>query len=230
MNQNKLIIFLTLLLQLKINFCKTSYTIMLDPAGDAAEPGRVIDETYERGLTLQFAQALKKELESDKSIRVILSRFPGESIEPLQNASFANRLNVDLFVSLHFYQKTSNHLQDTQPAISLYHLLYHPVTDFWQSAKKDKLEFIPYDEIYKVSLNESTKAVQIAKKLLETTFIKNSIFTVGCPFKPLLGVVAPAFAIEIGLTDKNSWQDFVKPISLSLNHVYKQLYKTEVTK
>ena len=67
---------------------------MLDPAGDAQNPGRTIDDNFERGITLQFAEKLKEMLqEKFPTIRVVLSRTPGESLQPLQNANFANRLS-----------------------------------------------------------------------------------------------------------------------------------------
>ena len=37
---------------------------MIDPSGDAKHTGRVIQDTFERGITLQCAEALKKELNS----------------------------------------------------------------------------------------------------------------------------------------------------------------------
>lgn len=42
--------------------CAHQITIIIDPAGDANHALREIDDTYERGLTLQCAQALKKKL------------------------------------------------------------------------------------------------------------------------------------------------------------------------
>ena len=196
-----------------------TFTIMLDPAGDVSQPGRVIDDTYERGLTLQFCHQLKKELEiENNSIRVVLSRFPGEIIEPLQNASFANRLGVDLFVSIHFY-KLSHGINI--PNICLYYLLYHPITDFWQNSLTNQFDFIPYDEAYKISILNSEKAVETVENILKKYFTSNSnsVYSFGCPFKPLLGVKAPAMGIEIGLVNKNNWHDYVNPIANSLSQV-----------
>src|SRR5579859_5868722 len=70
------------------------FSIMLDPAGDAQITGRIIDDSYERGITLQLCEDIKKQLEADhpKNTRIVLTRFPGETIDPLQNANFANRL------------------------------------------------------------------------------------------------------------------------------------------
>ena len=68
------------------------FSIMLDPAGDAQTTGRIIDDNYERGVTLQLCEDIKKQLEAEqpKNTRIVLTRFPGETIDPLQNANFAN--------------------------------------------------------------------------------------------------------------------------------------------
>ena len=38
------------------------FTIMIDPAGDAKHTGRLIQDTLERGISLQCAEELKKNL------------------------------------------------------------------------------------------------------------------------------------------------------------------------
>jgi len=82
--------------------------IMLDPAGDAQYAGRRIDDSFERGLTLRCAEQLKQRLEQlFPQIHVVLTRLPGETVQPLQNANFANRLSVDLYLSIHFYHETA---------------------------------------------------------------------------------------------------------------------------
>ena len=84
-----------------------TFTVMIDPAGDAKDPGRVIDDTYERSLTMQFAEELKSVLEkNNRGLRVIFTRFPGEALESLQNVSFSNRLSVDLYVRLSFFEQS----------------------------------------------------------------------------------------------------------------------------
>ena len=62
------ILFSFLLLTSSIVFClkntDNNFTIMIDPAGDAKNTGRQIDDTLERAVTLQFAQKLKSEIEN----------------------------------------------------------------------------------------------------------------------------------------------------------------------
>src|SRR3972149_4092399 len=77
------------------------FTIMIDPAGDAKRAGRMLEDNFERGITLSCANCLKHDLEKKyTNVRVILSRFPGETLESMQNANFANRLQVDFYISI----------------------------------------------------------------------------------------------------------------------------------
>lgn len=180
---------------------KPPFTVMIDPAGDARNPGRVIDDTYERSLTMQCAEELKQLLEAEPhKCRVILTRFPGEAVEPLQNVTFANRLGIDLYISLHFFeQKTET------PQIYFYTLLYDPATDF-VTKKGTSLELLPYDQAYKISL---AKTKQYSTLAFTSCSQASKGFHAAChaplpvPYKPLIGITAPAIGIEIGIQSKN---------------------------
>ncbi len=122
--------------------CK-KFIVVLHPAGDAKSTERTIYNNFERGLTLQYAQELKKIIEkSAPNITVIITRQAGDVIEPLQNAALANRLQADLYISLHAYQE-----QQPITTLRLYYLLYNPATDLWHK-KSNKLECIPVATAY----------------------------------------------------------------------------------
>lgn len=195
------------------------YTVMLDPAGDAKHTGRTIDDNFERGITLQFTESLKKYLENQPEKRVILTRFPGETLEPLQNANFANRLDVDLYVSIHFYQEQSEKAQ-----LYLYYYLSHP-TDEWHKIATD-LTFYPYDKahLWNISKNKAygNVAANILKKdIFRSYFSYQGLF--GIPYKPLLGIHAPAFAIECGLKHKNNFLLLVEPFAQAIMAIIEHL-------
>lgn len=236
------ILLLTKVLQVNSKIEK-DFTLMLDPAGDASNSGRIIEDSSERGLTLQFAQNLKKELEDlfviqnnlqknlEKNLkdslnkRIILTRIPGETIEPLQNASFSNRLQADLYVNINIYQIKETNIPNTaEPNIGIYYYLRHPITDFWNKPL-DKLEFFDFDQAYKLALADSAKAAKLAfenlKNLKELS--SNSIICVGLPFKPLAGVLAPSFGVEIGVKSKLDFKRYVKPIASALSEVINKL-------
>ncbi|KKP35922.1 MAG: Cell wall hydrolase/autolysin [candidate division TM6 bacterium GW2011_GWF2_32_72] len=193
------------------------FSIMLDPAGDAKTPGRVIDDTFERGVTLQFAESLKKELESRyPQIRVVLSRFAGESLEPLQNASFANRLEVDLFLNINLFFK-----KDDVSKIFLYQFVSNPVTDFWQKDWSE-LCFQPYDQAHLKNINVTKNwgqkfRLSLEKESRNQRFVFKGFY--GLPFKPLVGILAPALALEIGISKQKGWQDYVSVVCNSLHPI-----------
>lgn len=191
---------------------KPPFTIMIDPAGDARNPGRIIDDTYERALTMQCAEELKQILEAEPNkCRVILTRFPGEAIEPLQNITFANRLGVDLYISLGFFQHTGE-----TPRISWYMLIYDPATDI-MSKKGTALELLPYDQAYKLSLTKTKQLSALAYTACSTTpKIASCATPHAIPYKPLVGIMAPALGLEIGIQHKPQAKQVIPLIAQAL--------------
>lgn len=192
-------------------------TIMLDPAGDAHNPGRILNDSFERGITWQFAEQLKQLLEERyPALRVILSRNPGEAVQPLQNANFANRLDVDLYLSINFY-----HEHEPKPTIYLYTFSYG--NDI--IPKKTDLSFCRYDQAYLCNYERTQKWSKLFKKELQSEshaklFICKGIYKL--PFKPLIGIKAPAFAFEAGLKTGDDWQQLIEPIATSLHPILAQ--------
>lgn len=186
---------------------------MLDPAGDAQHAGRKIGDHLERGPSLRFAESIQDSIkESHSDIRVVLTRFPGETIQPRQNASFANRLDVDLYISIHFFKQTTQK--------SLFHLFFFcidPTTDFW-SIPNTELVFLKSNEIHKQSITTSKQWTYLLFDALQS--YKN-IFTLsqplGIPFKPLYGIKSPSIGIEVSLNHPEDWIRYVQPLQNSIS-------------
>ncbi len=191
----------------------TPYTIMIDPAGDAHHAGRQLEDAYERGITLQCAERLKAVLEEKLPVRVILTRQPGEALQPLHNANFANRLDVNLFITLQFYQETA-----TKPLLYLYHFSYGNEA----VAKIQDLAFHSYDQAY---LFNAQATHTICTGMHQRLNVYKKQFDCKGPFKlplhPLIGIKAPAILIEAGLKHKNDWQQFIEPLVVALETVAK---------
>lgn len=192
------------------------FTIMIDPAGDAKHTGRLIGDTLERGISLQCAEQLKTILtRMFKNIRVILTRVPGETIQPLQNASFANRLGVDLYLSLYFY-----HEPETPAHVTLYHYLENPVTDFWH--KPIALSLYQVNQAHLLNLKTTQAWGKIILEILQDKksskfFRPQGLF--GIPFTPLVGIKAPAIAVEVGLKNKQDWQQIIDPLIVAIERI-----------
>lgn len=196
------------------------FSLMLDPAGDAKYTGRSIGNTFERSITMQMAQHIKEQLEENyPTVSVTLTRTPGEIIHPLQNANFANRLSVDLYINLSCVADFA-----TKPTAYIY-----SYTNQFAFLPPPSLQtFIPYTHAFLVN-DHITKAItQIIKKDLseqQTFFTVKGVFAF--PLKPTVGVLAPAFSIECGLNNQNQWQQYlpvlVHSISTIINHLEQKI-------
>jgi N-acetylmuramoyl-L-alanine amidase len=186
--------------------------VVLDPAGDAKKTGRSIGNSFERGLTLQCAEKIKEiiELQTHNTIKVIITRLPGDIVYELQNASLANRIDADLFLTINFYQT-----HDTKPTLYVYHFSYG--NDF--EHQYQSLSLNTYDQAYMINKKQTDAIVHVCKKTL-SRHEYNSLFTVAQPYslpiKPLIGIMAPSIAIEAGLKNKESWHNYAEPIAATI--------------
>ena len=185
---------------------------MINPSGHAKNVGRKLVEGYERAQTFKFAQVLQEALQERYGNRVILTRFPGEEIIDLQNASFSNRLGVDFYISLHLYRQDK-----AKPRLYMYHLVYNPMVDL---AKRvfDPFRFIPIYQAHFMNIFTTTRYADLMKKTLynyEHMFDVYGLY--GIPLKFLCGIIAPAIAIEIGINQEDQWKLAVAPLVESLS-------------
>jgi N-acetylmuramoyl-L-alanine amidase len=201
----KLTIFMVIVLFSTLTAQQSSFIIILDPAGDAKKTGRSIGDSFERGLTLQCAEKIKSLLlERHPHITVIISRLPGDNVYELQNASLANRIQADLFININFYLT-----QETKPTIYLYQFACDNDFALYQTG----LACNTYDQAYKINKSTTDAVAQHFKTYL-TQYV--SFFNVAGPYalpiKPLIGIISPNISLEIGLKNKDAWQQFVEPI------------------
>lgn len=184
------------------------FTIMIDPTGDAKHTGREIEDTFERGITVLCAQALKTEIiKLIPNVQVILTRVPGEKLSELQNASFANRLGVDFYLSLAFY---------AEPMIPKHVAIFYYLeqeTDTWH--RYNALQFYHASQAHLININltkqfAKTFLQHFEQKTINTSFIMRGVF--GLPCKPLMGIKAPALCIEAGLESKDDWKNLINPL------------------
>jgi N-acetylmuramoyl-L-alanine amidase len=186
-------------------------TILISPAGDAHNLGRTIDGAVERTLTLQFAQVLQQTLTSyNPRLTVLLTRKAGEVIPSLQNAHFANCLNVDLFLSLHLYQES-----DIRPHIFVY--TYKDINFFIKL--DDSLALYPYHHAYLYNQQKTTIYANLLAKELRENHEKQHVTIhspLSAPMSPLIGIIAPSLMIEIGIKKSNDWTDHIEPLAQAI--------------
>lgn len=212
MSLNKILLYITVLI-----FYTTvlPITIMIDPIGDAKYTGREIEDTFERSLTLQCAQKLKEKIEETFSqALVIITRNAGEALEKLQNASYANRMNIDIYLCLSFY-----HEKNIPGHISVFYYLENNLD---LQHKYNPLHFYHVSQAY---LGNITISNYIANKLTAAFNEKNinphflCLGSFGIPSMPLFGILPPAVYIEAGLHHKDDWKYLIQPIIKALEEI-----------
>lgn len=189
-------------------FCDPTF-VMIDPSGHAKNVGRKLVESYERSISFKMAESLKKKMQDSYGFRCVLSRYPGEEIVKLQNASFANRLGVDFYISLHIYRH-----EFVKPKIFVYNLVYNPMVDL-ATRTIDPYQFIPINRAHFFNINQTVFYGRSIKNILtQEHYKKNFDFygVYGIPVKPLVGIVAPALLIEVGICNEDQWESLIDPL------------------
>lgn len=188
-------------------FARAPFVLMISAAGDARDTGRSIDDSFERTIALSFAQEVRNKLIEYPHLKIILNRDAYDILTPFHNANLANTMQVDLCISIHCYQ----HLQEI-PSITLYQFSYNDSFIL----KAEDLSFYTFDTIYLLNEKKTFKwATMLANTLKEYPLLTlKGVYKL--PFKPLIGIKAPAIAIEIGGKYTNDWQQCVTPLVESL--------------
>lgn len=147
-------------------------------------------------------------------VRVVLTRVPGETVHSLQNAAFANRLGIDFYLSLAFYQES------TIPAhVTIFYYLEQQ-TDMWH--RYNPLQIYHASQAHLISIGE-TKLIANSflqyfnEKKTNTAFAVRGIF--GIPCCQLISIKAPALCIEAGLRSKDDWKKLINPIISSIQAI-----------
>lgn len=185
-----------------------SFTIMIDPVGDAKYTGREIEDTFERVLTLQCAQKLKEIILNNFSdIQVIITRTAGESLTDYQNASFANRMDANLYLAISFYHQPS-----IPNNVAIY---YYELNNMDQYHQYDPFNFYHISQAHLINNRLSQNIAKRCNQIFKDT-VYNSYFlplgSFGIPCMRLYGIKVPAIYIEAGLKNKNDWHYLIEPI------------------
>jgi len=217
MNRKNYLLFILLICAQIYPADHRKVTIMLDPAGDARETGRIIEDSLERAVTIQFAQQLRDVLTSQlPNSTVIITRTPGEELQPLQQANFANRLPVDLYLNINMV-----HAPHHKPTLQIYQF---SLGDTFV-APSQGLAMIPYDRAHQKSASQTTKYGTriisfLSNKDHNKFFMVEPLYQL--PFAPLMGIQAPALGLEMSIPSKTAWKEFVNPIAQSIAFALEQ--------
>ncbi len=185
----------------------TLVTIMLDPAGNTQDINRIVDHTNERSLTHSLCLSIKQKMESlHKDIRIIITHGYNDTIEPLQNASFSNRLQTNFYCAINIAQT-----KNSTPSLSLYYL-QRTIHENLHTKNSD-VSFIFYRDAHKDNLLTTKKVVSKAYNALQQDYARYFKINqpLGYPCAPLVGIQAPALCIEATIIKKDAIESLVAP-------------------
>lgn len=188
--------------------------IVINPAGDAHHLGRKLNNGYERAATLRFAEELQQKLaRSNEEFDVVVSRRAGETVVQQETASFVNRLQATLAVTIQVYR-----CKTAKPKIYLYHLCYNPFTELTAQTSQ-ALAFTPLHKTHRINM---ATTIQYAKNIATILSKRNYQKQFDCigpqpaPIKALIGMVPPALTIEIGINKEQRLETLVVPIAKAI--------------
>lgn len=186
-----------------------SNILMLDPAGDARQRGRMLCNGYERAETLKFAEAIKKRLSERWRGEIVIARTLGEEKLPLQIPSFANRLNVDLLLHVSMYHQK----KASKPRATIYQLVFNAMLDFAPRSYQP-LTFVPLEQAHFANIHTTKHMGRLLQEFLQQNHAKllDVKGPIGLPLKPLIGAVGPALLLEVGLHEDDQWETLVNPV------------------
>ncbi len=182
---------------------KKPFYIFIETQGNAVNPGRIIDDSFEAEITFNAAQYLKNALqEKYHNTKIIVQRS-----DELSNASTANRLNVDLYLQISACKGNST-------GIYLFSFTYHD-----SFILKDGMSFIPYDQIYLINKTTTASWLEIVSNVLQQNQLLKGAYAF--PYRPLIGIKAPAFAVELSLKNKSELLECINIFAHSLEPIIK---------
>lgn len=190
------------------------FTLILDPS----DAPRQLAASFAKGATMQCAEKIKKNLENDYSVNVIITRTPGLHSSHESNVQMSNRLRADLYVHLSFFQETS-----LKPHWYIYRHSYGNESHIPAS----KMLFCPYELAHCVSQELTISWAQYLYDTLQKSFGSEYCFIpcLAVPCAPLIGITAPAFIFDIGLHTAHSWQQSVIPLCNGIGSLIKEYIK-----
>lgn len=191
---------------------KTNKIIVIDPGHGGKDPGTVNGKLYEKDIVLRLAKKIREVSKKYKGIEVRLTRDRDIFLELAERAKIANRLEGDLFISLHvnsFKDKNTGgmelyHLDNTRNEYSV----KLASVENRISGDVSTLDMILIDMDLSYYIDDSLNyASTIAKKInkdLSGYKIKLRDYRKGALFYVLVGARMPSLLFEVGyITNPN---------------------------
>lgn len=180
-------------------------TVVIDPGHGGDETGRIgATGTMEKDVNLAIAQELKRWLERQSDVKVVLTRDADANVPLAQRAVIANEAGGDLFLSLH----CNGWFNERAGGIETF-FLSPAKTDREASIAREEnteatapgnedVEFILWDLVQNGFINESSDLAETMQAALCRDLGAGNRGVKQAGFRVLVGAYMPAVLIEMG--------------------------------
>ncbi|OQY26825.1 MAG: hypothetical protein B6244_12620 [Candidatus Cloacimonetes bacterium 4572_55] len=192
------------------NYVSDFDLIVIDPGHGGKDPGAIgPNGTYEKDITLDIAQQVVKQIEKELGVRAVLTRTDDSFVSLRKRTEMANRMNADLFISIHCNASPSPKAHGTET----YFLSLAKTNEARAVAARENaslkfempgdavetmgdLDFILWDLAQYEYLEESSMLAEIAHEELAKKLDITGRRVGQAPFYVLNGAYMPAILVE----------------------------------
>jgi N-acetylmuramoyl-L-alanine amidase len=186
--------------------------IVIDPGHGGKDPGALGKKSYEKDIVLEISQKLKKSIEKEFDVDVLITRNDDTFLTLQERTQFANENQADLFISLHCNAAQNRKSKGVEVFIlstakttdaRAVEALENSVVIEYEGGKEavkayDDLQFILADLQQSEQLEESSDlAVRLQTELIrKTKSLDRGVKQAG--FYVLRGAFMPSVLVELG--------------------------------
>lgn len=208
--------------------------IVVDPGHGGHDPGAVgLSGLQEKDVVLSIGLKLREKLKEEMGLDVVMTRSTDVFIPLEERTAIANKVNADLFVSIHANAANNRNAS----GIETYYLNLAKTEKVAQLAAKENgtslekvstLQAILFDLMANYKLNDSAHlADEVQKSLYKTTrgkypYTKNLGVKQG-PFYVLVGATMPSILTEVAFISNNTEEAHLKDpdfLDLAANGIF----------
>ncbi len=161
--------------------------VVIDPGHGGTDPGaRGPTGLIEKDLTLQYAQAMQRQLEQS-GVMAVLTRGGDQNPSFDDRTGLANGRRADLFLSLHF---------GTVGAARMVRIFVYRIPEGQKAAPRG--EFLAWDSAQAAYLDRSRAFAQLFEAQLQQEAPGSSAGLGEASLRVLRGAACPAIALEVG--------------------------------
>ncbi|HUN55427.1 MAG TPA: N-acetylmuramoyl-L-alanine amidase [Smithella sp.] len=166
------------------------HVILVDPAHGGQDQGvKLMNDIYEKDITLAVAQLIKKELSKESNLEVILTRDSDKTVSEEDRKKSIEKIKPDFFLSLHVNAGFGKNASGFE---LYYQGLSEDIVKGKKTAKDDK------SQVKNKCLNDSLAMAKIVQENLDALFPRKGRGLRKADLPVTDGILVPALVVEMG--------------------------------